>query len=178
MNQCCQKVISLSPEGEKINKILMALFFIDIILIIVKIIFRWYDSLFSMIISLVLLLSTFLICHYLLAMFVVFFALFDVFYSIVFLSLRLQNWIAKLEDKYLSYGFYKVTVDIEFVYLVYNCVLIFFSFKAYREFKASAMGYKEEYNPLRIDEEKDVESNKNDKTFKPFTGKGIAVGGN
>lgn len=193
MNNCCQKVIPLTTEGERLTKILMILFFIDLALMIVKIVFKRYDSLFSMLISLVLLLATFLMCHYYLAMFLVFFICFDAFYSLIFLAQRLQNWIVELSDIYVTDKFYKIAVWIEFAYFVFLIVLIIFVFKAYKEYKAISLGNLGDgltgmfgnYNPLRQDDTEENTNNNNvngtssnNGNYKPFSGKGTPVGGN
>lgn len=168
----CNRVIQTTKEVERLSKILMILFVIDIVLVVVKIIFHQYESLFSFIISLILLFCSFSICHYLLCSFLLFFSLFDIFFSLVFLCQRIQNHFMKLNDIYLQDSFYKVAMYIEIANFVYLIVLCYFTFQAYKEFKAVMMGSispsENSYQEVGREEQE---------KFKPFSGKGYTVGG-
>lgn len=137
----CRKAIQLTPEGEKINKTLIILFFIQMGFIILRIIFERYDILFSSFISLIMLLVAFLTCHYFILMFLFFFTMFDLFFTLIFLGLRIQNWCIKEYDKYLTETFYQAGLGIECGVFIFTCVLIYFVYKAYKEYKAIALGY-------------------------------------
>lgn len=145
----CLKSIVLTQEGEKLNRNLIILFFIEMIFIILRIIFERYDILFSSIIALIMLLVSFLTCQYFILMFLFFFTMFDLFFSLVFLGLRIQNGCTGEYDKYLSEGFYLACLGIECTILIFTCVLIYFIYKAYKEFKAIALDYQSDNNSYR-----------------------------
>ena len=198
----CKCVIQLTPEAEKLTKIIKILFFIDIILTIAKVFFARFDSLFSIIISLGLILATFLMCHYLLASLAVFFILFDMFYSITFLAQRLQNFVllGKFSDIYLSETRYLIGVWFELVFFIFLVILFYFIFEAYREYKAITLGYINQpignssyggneqrggYTSLSQNNKEDSIYNpngndieKSNKGYTAFSGKGTVVGGN
>ena len=198
----CKRVIQLTPAAEKLTKIIQILFFIDIALTIAKLFFARFDSLFSIIISLGLILATFLMCHYLLASLAIFFILFDMFYSITFLAQRLQNYVllGKFSDIYLSETRYLIGVWFELVYFIFLVVLFYFMFNAYREYKAITLGYLSQpiggssyggneqrggYASLSQNNNEDNvffpngnDIEKSNKGYTAFSGKGTVVGGN
>ena len=200
----CKRVIQLTPEAEKLTKIIKILFFIDIILTIAKVFFARFDSLFSIIISLGLILATFLLCHYLLAGVAVFYILFDMFYSVTFLAQRLQNYVllGKFSDRYLSVTRYLIGVWFELIYFIFLIVLFYFMFETYRVYKAIALGYVNQpigsssyggneqsrgYASLsqnNIEDNKyfpngnDIEKSNIKQGYTAFSGKGTVVGGN
>lgn len=137
----CEPIIRLTPEGERLNKILKVLFFVYLILIILKGVSGDFSGLFSDILVLLLLLITFLQCNYFFAGLLIFFLLFDVIHCLMFIGLRIQNKVVGLKDKYLELGFYTFALVVQCISLVFYIVLIVFSFKSYKEFKAISKGF-------------------------------------
>ncbi len=132
----CNPVIQLNSEGLRLSKILKILFFIYLILIIGKCVLGDFKGALTGIILCVFLIITFLSCYYLFASYCIFFAIFNLFFSMVFIALRLQNKMAGLKDKYLTQGLYAAAMILEFVCLVYYFFLIYYCFQSYKEFKA------------------------------------------
>ena len=139
-NDCCKKEINLTDEGEKLKKILIICFFIDLIFLFIRIFCGRFDGIFFTVIELLIFIMTFITCNYHTAAFLIFFTLFDIFYIILFLGQRLQNKIQKVDDTYLEKKIHKIGVFIEIFFLIFLIFLIYFSFKAYKEFKAIAFG--------------------------------------
>ena len=186
-NDCCKKEINLTDEGEKLKKILIICFFIDLIFLFIRICCGRFDGIFFTVIELLIFIMTFITCNYHTAAFLIFFTLFDIFYIILFLGQRLQNKIQKVDDTYLEKKIHKIGVFIEIFFLIFLIFLIYFSFKAYKEFKAIAFGQKEnEYQPILKNENIQIDynninnnnNNNNNNNFVPFSGQGYVVGGN
>ena len=190
-NDCCKRAIVLTPKGEKYHNILVIFFFIDLVFLFIRIICGRYDGIFSTAIELLIFIMTFLTCHYIVAGFLVFFTLFDIFFIILFLGQRLQNKLQKLTDTFLEKKIHKIGLYIEICFLVFLIILIYFAFKAYKEFKAIAFGQiGEGYEPLNKEDNvynginnNNISSSTNDRSnnnggFVPFSGQGYVVGGN
>jgi hypothetical protein len=133
----CDPVIRLNTEGLRLNKVLKILFFIYILFIIAKIFLKDYNGALSDFINTIVLIFCFLICHYLLTAFLIFMLLFSTFYCAVFLALRLQNKISDLPDQYIADGIYTPIIIVQFLALIFYIVLIYYSFQAFKEFKAT-----------------------------------------
>ena len=101
-NDCCKRAIVLTPKGEKYHNILVIFFFIDLVFLFIRIICGRYDGIFSTAIELLIFIMTFLTCHYIVAGFLVFFTLFDIFFTLLFLGQRLQNKIQNVNDTFLE----------------------------------------------------------------------------
>jgi len=132
----CNPVINLTSEGVRLAKILKVLFFLLIFLIIFKLVLGDLNGGLSGLILCAFIIITFLSCHYLFAGYTIFFAIFSLFYTIVFLGLRAQNKMAGLKDKYLMNNIYTFLVVVEAISFVYYFTLIYYSFQSYKEFKA------------------------------------------
>ena len=191
-NDCCKRAIVLTPKGEKYHNILVLCFFIDLLFLFIRIICGRNDGIFSTVLELLIFIMTFLTCHYIVAGFLVFFTLFDIFFTILFLGQRLQNKIQNVNDTFLEKKIHKIGVFIEICFLIFLIILIYVAFKSYKEFKAIAFGQIEEgYEPLNkeeniyngINNSNNITSNTNDRKnnngeFVPFSGQGYVVGGN
>ena len=189
-NDCCKRAIVLTPKGEKYHNILVIFFFIDLVFLFIRIICGRYDGIFSTAIELLIFIMTFLTCHYIVAGFLVFFTLFDIFFIVLFLGQRLQNKLQKVTDTFLEKKIHKIGLYIEICFLVFLIILIYFAFKAYKEFKAIAFGQiGEGYEPLNKEDNvynginnNNISSSTNDRSnnggFVPFSGQGYVVGGN
>ena len=189
-NDCCKRAIVLTPKGEKYHNILVIFFFIDLVFLFIRIICGRYDGIFSTAIELLIFIMTFLTCHYIVAGFLVFFTLFDIFFIVLFLGQRLQNKLQKVTDTFLEKKIHKIGLYIEICFLVFLIILIYFAFKAYKEFKAIAFGQIDEgYEPLNKEDNvynginnNNISSSTNDRSnnnggFVPFSGQGYVVGG-
>ena len=163
--------IILTPLGEKYKKTLLAFLFIDVILLIVRIIFGQTSSIFNSVIEIVLLFLAYFYVNYICCAFLVFFAGFDVIKILIFLGQRVQNIIMGLSDIYTTSSLYEAIVYIQIIYLIFYVILIYFSFVSYREFKACEKG---EINYIPINLNEDEEEKKGG--YVPFSGKGYKVG--
>jgi hypothetical protein len=134
----CKSVIPLTDECKRINNILKILFICNTVIVITKLILGDIKSLYSNLIVLLLFFSTFQICHFLLAGYLIFFMLFNLFYSIIFIGLRFQNklsGVTELSDNNTLKAFIVLEVLSSIIYVV----SIIYSFKAYKEFKAISL---------------------------------------
>ena len=163
--------IILTPLGEKYKKSLLVFLFIDVALLIVRIVFGQMGSIFNSIIEIVLLFIAYFYVSYICCAFLVFFAGFDVIKILIFLGQRIQNVVMGLSDIYTKSSFYKAIVYIQIIYLIFYGLLIYFSFVSYREFKACEKG---EINYVPINLNDDGEEKKDG--YAPFSGKGYKVG--
>jgi hypothetical protein len=132
----CNPVITLTSEGARLAKILKVLFFLCIFLIVAKLVLGDLHGGLSGLILCAFIVITFLSCHYLFAGYTIFFAIFSLFYTIVFIGLRVQNKMAGLKDKFLMNNIYTFLLVVEVLSFFYYFVLIYYSFQSYREFKA------------------------------------------
>jgi hypothetical protein len=138
----CDPIIKLTPQGERLKKILTILFFIYFLVIIGRIIIRDYNSIISDFITIIILMMTMFMCHYMIAGFLIWKVLFDLFYTLVFLGLRIQNKVTpSLSDPYEYINMYYPAVAISSLTCVFYCFLIYYAFQAYKEFKAIFYGY-------------------------------------
>lgn len=190
----CKQYVILSAQGEKYRKILLILLIIGIILLVLRIVFNISTSIFTSVIEILMLLGAYTMTHYVYCAYLTFFVLFDALYTVFFIIQRIQNKALHLHDKYLDEKFYKVAVYIQILFFIYCGFLIYFAFVSYREFKACAKG-EINYRPLsgnnnnnnNEDNNRDNDYNEqyeepspeptNNKGFIPFSGKGYAVGG-
>lgn len=136
----CDPVIRLTPEAKRLVCILKTLFFIYVMLIFLEIVFGNYNEAFSGIMIVLLLLMTFMQCYFLMAGYLIFLAAFSAFYALIFIGQRAQNKIAGLPDRFLIHGFYIAVLVLECLMFIYYIILIYYSFQAYKEFKACLLG--------------------------------------
>jgi hypothetical protein len=186
MNCCdCKRIVVLSTEGEYYTKCLKILFFIYIFVIIGKIIAQDYDSIISNIICIFLLIITFIQANFLFAGILIFFVCSNLFYTLIFLGLRIQNRSESIIDKFSGdNGLYWYAVIFSILSVIFFLCLIYYSFKAYKEYKYcyknyghNSRGVDEEIRPLnRGDDRQDYSSAQPSDGFRAFTGRGQAVG--
>lgn len=137
MNCCqCEPMVALNAEGHRLVKILKILFFCYLALIVAKIVIGDFNGALSNVISMIILLLAFLQCNYLICGFLIFFSCFNLFYSLVFIGLRIQNNTAGIPDRFTSSGLYISGIIIAVVSIGFYITLIYYAFKSYKEFKA------------------------------------------
>lgn len=134
----CQPIIALTNECRKINNVLKILFMLNTLIVITKLILGDTKSLFSNLIVLVLFFATFQMCHYILAGYLIFFMLFNLFYSVIFIGLRFQNKLADVTEV-IQPNLLKALTILEIISSIIYILSIIYSFKAYREFKAISL---------------------------------------
>jgi hypothetical protein len=132
----CDPVIRLNTEGLRLNKILKFLFFIYILFLVAKIFLKDYNGAISDFINMMILIFSFLVCHYLIAAFLIFMLLYSLFYCAVFLALRLQNKISDLPDQFINDGIFTPVLIVQSLAFIFYIVLIYYAFQAFKEFKA------------------------------------------
>ena len=133
----CNPVIPLSEKAKSLVGSLRVLFFVFLIFIITQIVIQDFSNGFSSFITLIILLATFMMCHYLLAGILIFFTMFQIVFSFFFLGLRIQNQIFGFKDRYSSSNSFFVTVMIvETALIIFYVILVYYGFQAYKEFKA------------------------------------------
>jgi len=136
----CQPIILLNQEGLRLTKILKIFFFIYLFILVGKIILKDYNGAFTDLICILILMTTFLCCHFILSAFLIFMVIYSLFFSLVFLGLRIQNRVAGLKDVYLKddLSYYSIIVIQGLTLIFYSC-LIYYSFQSYKEYKAIFM---------------------------------------
>ena len=132
----CDQVIPLNTEGERLRKILSVFIFIDIIFVLAKLVFLRADSLIG-IISLSLLVVTYLSCHYIISSFLIFVLMYDFVIIFFFLLFRIQNSLSDFDDKFLTGRYYITIVIIEVLALGFDVLKIIVSFESYQNFRGS-----------------------------------------
>lgn len=132
----CDQVIPLNTEGERLRKILSVFIFIDIFFVLAKLVFLRADSLIG-IISLSLLVVTYLSCHYIISSFLIFVLMYDFVIIFFFLLFRIQNSLSDFDDKFLTGRYYITIVIIEVLALGFDVLKIIVSFESYQNFRGS-----------------------------------------
>lgn len=132
----CDQVVKLNPEGERLRKLLGILIFADILIILSKLVLFRTDSLTG-IISLTLLVVTYLSCHYIISSFLIFVLMYDFVIILFFLLLRVQNSLYNVTDEYLTEKYYISIVVIEVLSLGFDVLKIIVSFEAYQNFRGA-----------------------------------------
>jgi hypothetical protein len=137
MNCCdCRPIVKLNEEGFRLRKALQILFFLYISVIIGKIIVRDYDAILSNIICAFLLILAFLQANFLYSAILIFFAVANLFYALVFLGLRIQNRVESIPDHFTdNNALYWFAVVFTMVSVVFFFFLIYYCFQAYKVFK-------------------------------------------
>ncbi len=133
----CRPVVTLSEKGKSLVSCLRILFFIYMIVVILQIVIQNFSNGFTSIISLLLLLGTFLTCHFLITGIFIFLTMFQIVSSFFFVGLIIQNKILGLQDIYSASNGYFITVIVfEILMILFFLTLIYYAFQAYKEFKA------------------------------------------
>lgn len=130
----CEPVIRLNEKGNQLVKTLKILLFFYILLIAAKIVVRDWDTIINDFIGILILLVTFLQCHYLYSAFLIWFTIFNSFYCVIFIGQRIQNLVLKLSDRFAT--IYTPSFIVSGMSLIFYIVLIYYAFQAYKEFKA------------------------------------------
>ncbi len=143
MNCCdCRRIVVLSSDGEYYTKCLKILFFIYIFVLIGKIIAQDFDSIISNLICIFLLIITFLQANFIFAGILIFFICANLFYSLIFLGLRIQNRSSSIVDKFTgSEGLYWYAVIFSILSVIFFVVMIYYTFQAYKEYKYCYKNY-------------------------------------
>jgi hypothetical protein len=145
----CQPVIPLSEKGKSLQGCLRILFFVFLIFIIIQLVIQDFSNGFSSFITLIILVATFMMCHYLLAGILIFYTMFQILFSVFFIGLMIQNKIFGFRDRYSSSnGFYVTVMIVEVALIIFYVILIYYGFQAYKEFKA--LYFSREYGKIFI----------------------------
>lgn len=132
----CNPVIRLTEEGNRLKLILKIMFFIYIFFVVAKIFLFDLQGALSDLINVLILILSFLVCHYMLVSLLLFMVFFSCFNNLVFLGLRIQNKIKNLPDTYISKGIYTHVVIVQSLEFIFYIFLIYYAFQTYKEFKA------------------------------------------
>ncbi len=138
----CNPVIPLSEKAMSINKCLKILFFFFLIVVVLQLVFQNFNNAFSSIITVIVFVLAFIMCHYLIAGFLIFMIMFDIYFSLTFIGLRIQNKVADLPDPFItSKGMFIAILTIESAIILFLIFTIYHVFQAFKEFKAIHLGY-------------------------------------
>lgn len=130
----CEQVVVLDNEGSRLKRLLGVLIFIDIVIVLAKLVFLRVNSLVALV-SLVLLVVTYLSCHYIIASILMFVLMYECGIIAFFLLYRVQNSLNDIHDKFLIEGFYISIVVIEVIAITFSVLKIIVTFEAYQNFK-------------------------------------------
>lgn len=130
----CKPSVNLSSEGHRITKILQTLTYCFLFLIVLKLLFGDFNGFFNDILTLILLILTFIQTNYFMAGMLIFFLLFQSFYIFIFVGLILQDSILGMITIELNFSFFYLIITL--LSLVLYCALIYYTFEAYKEYKA------------------------------------------
>jgi hypothetical protein len=130
----CKPIVNISERGRKVSKTLENLNYAYIILAFIKLLLGDFNSFINDLLTIFLLIMTFMQASFFMAGLLIFIVMFQTFYVLVFDLLILQNWYFNL--MYISFGVSGFYVFIMYVSLVLNVTLIYFIFQAYKEYKA------------------------------------------
>ena len=130
----CDQVIVLDSEGSRLKRLLGVLIFIDIVIVLSKLVFLRVNSLVALV-SLVLLVVTYLSCHYIISSILMFVLMYEFGIIALFLLYRVQNSLYEIHDKFLVEGFYISIVIIEVIAITFSVLKIIVTFEAYQNFK-------------------------------------------
>ena len=183
MNDCCQEVIQPNEKLKKLKNILIIICIINIFLPIIGIFFdKRTPFSFIFIINIMFLILAIITGFYLYIVFFIFYTLINTIYSFIFLGEFLQKLIQKTQI-----GSYKELI-FSVVEFVFNIFSIYVSFESYKEMKALLLeggipqnqnNYGDNYGNISNENSNNSNSNNNsgNRTFVPFSGRGVAVGG-
>jgi hypothetical protein len=130
----CRPVVQLSDDGKRLTKILENLTYGYTILAVLKLFFGDFNNFLNDILTILITILTFTQTNYFMASFLVLLSIFQSFFLSVTVLLIIQNYY---------FGFLKIGSLIEYIYLsilfasqMMNFFLVYYSFNAYREYKA------------------------------------------
>lgn len=132
----CKPIIKLNEDGYRLRKNLQILFFVYLAVIMGKIIITDYDAILSNILCAFMAILAFLQANFIYCAILIFFACANLFYSGIFLGLRIQNRVHDLPDHFtMNDGLYWFAVIFTILSIVFFCFLIYYSFQAFKTFK-------------------------------------------
>jgi hypothetical protein len=183
---CCQEVIQPNEKLKKLKNVLIIICIITIFLPIIKAFLKINSSSssFIFIINILFLILAIVTGFYLYIVFFIFYTLINTIYSFVFLGTVLQKLIQsnKLDSKGQL-----IFCIIEFVFYIFS---VYVSFESYKEMKAILLegGMPQNQNNYgdmsnennyigNNNNSNNTNNNTGNKTFVPFSGRGVAVGG-
>ena len=130
----CRPVVQLSEDGKRLSKILENLTYGYTILAVLKLFFGDFNNFLNDILTILITILTFTQTNYFMASFLVLLSIFQSFFLTVTVLLIIQNYY---------FGFLIISSLIEYIYLsillvsqMMNFFLVYYSFNAYREYKA------------------------------------------
>lgn len=129
----CERVIQLTDRGEKLRKYLIALFITYNVLLIIRIIFLTSILTISSMIIDSLFMSSIIICHFRHLSYLIVLFLYDFYASFSFIGINLQFYLI-IKDTNQKVPFY-IGVIIEGLNLLLVCIIIYWVFQTYKEFK-------------------------------------------
>jgi hypothetical protein len=129
----CNPIVSLSPEGRHYVRVLKYLNYFYIIVTFFKLVLGDVNGFFNDFLTIFMLILTFMQANFVVAMIVIFILLMQTFYTLIFLLLILQNsYFGFVQINSLVATYLFLVVVSLFLYIL----LTYYTFLAYREFKA------------------------------------------
>ena len=130
----CKPIVNLSQEGIKQSKNLEYLTYALTILAFIKLLLGDFNAFLNDIINVLMLLCTFMQASYTMAIWLMFFMIYNTFLMSTSLLLIIQNWYLGVLE--ILGGYISLYIFLVFVSCVLYIVIIHFSFLAYKEYKA------------------------------------------
>lgn len=141
MDCTCEPPFPLSKEGKNITSVLKVMFFIYLALLVGIIIIGNTSVLFMYIIGMIFVLWTALQAGFQIAGIAFFFIILNGFYNFCFLGQRVQNKVMNLPDNFSDdNSLFVAAIVIESFAVIFHCILAFYLFEGYKEFKALLLG--------------------------------------
>lgn len=126
----------LSAKSYKLLTTIKILSFVYVLILILKIFYPEQNSIFGDFMAFFVLILLFKSKHHYIAGLEIYYIGFNMFYTSIFIGLRLQNFHFKLKDNFLEEGILSFTIITSFISFIFYIIVIIFSFKTYQELKA------------------------------------------
>ena len=133
----CRPLVKLNEEGRKINKKLENLTFVYAFLALIKLILGDFNNFLNDIFLILILTLSYIQANFIMTAFSIFMILFQTFFTTIAILLLVQNYLFGLVDfslwSWIQYLYFFVILSC----LALNIMLTYYSFLAYREYKAT-----------------------------------------
>lgn len=130
----CRPIVTVSDQAKKLRIHLEKLTYIYATLAIIKLLLGDFNNFLNDILTILMIVLTFIQANYFMAAILIFILLFQTFFLTVTVMLILQNYV---------FGMLEITSSIQYFYLllifatyIVNLMLVYYTFKAYKEYRA------------------------------------------
>ena len=136
MDYSCEPKFPMSEEANKLSRILKILFFLYLVISLVRmVVLRDFSSFLNDMVTSILLLFAALCANFLLASIAIILLLFNVLNTLLFLGLRVQNKTLNILDPYGRPTLFNFIIFYTILLVIFYIICVIYTFYAYREFK-------------------------------------------